>query len=95
MISHITRIQQVSKWVAGNRLLSQVYAVETEHLEQIVDLALNCEYSDERWQYYERLKGMANRVVGWNASHDELRTNAHYEVMMIFIDWLLPEGGVE
>jgi len=31
------------------------------------------------------------KLVGFEANHPELRTSQHYEVMLAFIDWLLPE----
>ena len=41
----------------------------------------------------ERMKkSIASRIVGVQAVQPELRTNRHYEVMLAFIDWMLPEG---
>lgn len=32
------------------------------------------------------------RFVGRNARRPELRTSAHYTVLMAFVDWMLPES---
>lgn len=84
--------QQAIAHIQENWLLAQVYELEKERLEQIVDLALMVESPDSHWQEYERLKEMASRFVGFDANHPKLKTTAHYEVMVNFIDWLLPES---
>jgi hypothetical protein len=84
--------QQAITHIQENRLLAQVYQLEKERLEQIVDLALMVEDPASHWREYERLKRMASRFVGWDANHPELKTTTHYEVMVNFIDWLLPES---
>lgn len=78
--------------IQENRLLAQVYTLEQERLEQVIDLALMVEDPANHWREYERLKEMASRFVGFQARHDDLATCQHYEVMLGFIDWLLPDN---
>lgn len=84
--------QQAMQHIQENRRLAEVYELERERLEQIVDLALMVENPASHWREYERLKRMASRFVGFDANHPELKTTAHYEVLLAFIDWLLPES---
>jgi len=77
--------------VHRSRLLTQIYELERQPLEQIIDLALMVENPANHWREYERLKEMASSFVGFCAQNSELATNWHYEVMLDFIDWLLPE----
>lgn len=88
----ITSIPQILEHVERDSLLLQIYQLEPQRLDHVVDTAFKCEWPDERWQEYERCKEMAARFVGIEAKHPELRTSAHYEVVLAFIDWLLPEG---
>lgn len=92
MVNSIEGIPQVLERVESEILLAQVYKLEPQRLEQIVDLALMCECPDERWQNYERLKKVSAQFVGFSARRNELRTYQHYEVMLGFIDWLLPDN---
>ncbi len=78
--------------IERNSRLAQVYTLEQDRLEQVIDLALMVEDPANHWREYERLKEMASRFVGFQARHDELRTCQHYEVMLAFIDWLLPDN---
>jgi hypothetical protein len=95
MTNSITGIPQILEKVESDSLLIQIYQLEPVQLEQIVDLAFTCEWPDERWQEYARLKRMASQFAGWNAKHPELRTAGHYDVVLAFIDWLLPEARME
>lgn len=84
--------EQALERVQENRRLVQVYRLEKERLEQVIDLALMVEDPANHWREYERLKEMASRFVGFQARHDDLATCQHYEVMLAFIDWLLPDN---
>lgn len=86
----VTKYQALER-VQRNNLLVQVHTLEKQRLEQVVDLALMVEDPANRWHEYERLKKMASRFVGFDAQNRELATNQHYEVMIDFIDWMLPE----
>jgi hypothetical protein len=91
MVNSITGIPQILERVESDSLLIQIYQLEPECLEQIVSSAFGLEWPAERWQEYTRLKRIASQLAGWDAKHSELRTNQHYEVLLAFIDWLLPE----
>jgi len=87
----------VSKSRALNALqhqshLTEIYEFENERMDTLVDLALSCESAAYRWRDYEVLKKFVCRFVGKEATQPELRTSAHYEVVIAFIDWLLPES---
>lgn len=79
--------------VHQHRRLIEIYKLEQERLEQVVDLALMVENPANHWQEYERLKVMAAQFVGFEAQCSELATCQHYEVMLDFIDWLLPNNA--
>ena len=66
--------------------------VEQQAVEAIIDQALAYPSDENRWHAYEDLKAQASRIVGWDAQHASLSTSTHYEVMVSFIDWLLPRG---
>lgn len=83
--------QRALEQIQRSNLLTQTYTLEKQRLEQIVELALMVENPANRWQEYERLKAMASDIVGFEAQRSELATCGHYEVMMDFIDWLLPD----
>lgn len=68
--------------------LKEIYRVEPQALERLIDQALFGAFCDH-WVAYEQLKRQAMTFVGWDAQRHELRTNSHYESIMIFIDWLL------
>jgi hypothetical protein len=77
--------------VESDHLLAQVYALEPTELESLIDIArVHCSDPSERWENYEMLKKSVRRLVGFDAKHPELSTNQHYEVLLAFIDWLLP-----
>ncbi len=75
--------------------LVEIFDHEPERMDMLIDLALSGAHSAYRWQDYELLKKFVARFVGRDAVHPELRTAAHYEIILAFIDWLLPEMPVE
>ncbi len=84
--------QQALQHVQEHRLLAQIYRLEQARLEQVIDLALMVEQPANHWREYERLKEKASQFVGFRAQYDELATCQHYEIMLDFIDWLLPDS---
>lgn len=92
--SQMKRTVALQRVQNSNRLL-EVYTLEKEQLEMVIDLASMVEDPANHWKEYERLKEIASRFVGFYARHDELATCQHYEVMLDFIDWLLPDGRIE
>jgi hypothetical protein len=81
--------QQALTKVQRNSELAQAYRLEKAQLEAIIDKALNHTDPGQHWFAYSVLKEQASKFVGWDAPRQELRSNAHYEVMVDFIDWLL------
>ena len=73
------------------QLLKQVRDLEQEALDHIIDDALSMDSEIGHWHAYERLKKQAKHIVGWYAKRDELMSSAHYEMMIMFLDWLLTE----
>jgi hypothetical protein len=84
----VSKNQALEK-ITQDDMLREVYSLEPFTLDYMVDLALSCN-PDKRWQAYEQIKGFASGIVGFNARHDELATCTHYEIVIEFIDWLLP-----
>jgi hypothetical protein len=82
--------QQALQRIQQYRRLVEIYRFEREQLEQVIDSALMLENPVNHWQEYERLKGMMSQFVGFGARHSELATSQHYEIMLDFIEWLLP-----
>ena len=79
----LARIQQYERLV-------DIYTFERERLEMIVELALMVEKPVNHWIEYERLKDLMSQFVGYGARHKEISTCQHYEIMLDFIEWLLP-----
>jgi hypothetical protein len=71
--------------------LLDTYKVEKQHVDAIIDQALNYPSGANRWPALEALKRQAMLIVGWDASLPELTSSAHYEQMIRFIDHLLPQ----
>jgi|SRR5580765_274828 len=69
--------------------LAETYRLEEATMENIIDKGLDCVDAADHWQNYEDLKKAASNIVGPGARHSKLRTTAHYEAMVSFIDWLL------
>lgn len=76
--------------IRKNVWLSQVNEYEPLAFRQLVDQALAHPIGVDRWPCYERLKHQASKIVGWEATHQELATNNHYETVVGFIDEMLP-----
>lgn len=70
--------------------LAEIYQLETECIDTILDFAMGCFIPAFRWMNYEILKKYVAQFVGSQAQHPELRTNRHHEVLLGYIDWLLP-----
>jgi hypothetical protein len=77
--------------VQKNPLLSQVYTLEQEQLLSIIDFALSCTEPACKPVYSDTLEQMAEKITGKKAKHHDLRSPAHQEVLLAFIDWLLPD----
>lgn len=89
MIIGITK-QQALQHIHQYRRLAEIYSLEKEQVEQVIESALMIEGPVNHWQEYERLKEMMSHFVGWDARHSELATSQHYEIMLEFVEWLLP-----
>ncbi len=70
--------------------LAEIYQLEPECIHTICDFAQGCYIPAFRWMNYEIAKKYVAQFVGRDAQRPELRTSAHYEVMLAFLDWLLP-----
>lgn len=87
----VLRREQALDRLANQYELSLIYELEPVRTEFLVDLALECTYSEWRQQDFEALKTYASRLVGKDAAQPLLRP-AKYEVALeAFIDWLLPD----
>jgi len=75
-----------------NTELAQVYRLERAQIETIIDTALIHNDPARHWFAYSDLKAQVTKIVGWEAPRQELRSSAHYDVMVEFIDWLLSLG---
>lgn len=84
------RRQEALLRVQREQVLHEVYVLEPRALETVIEQALAHPPDENRWQAYEDLKAQASQIVGWDARHIPLTTVTHYEVMVAFIDWLLP-----
>jgi hypothetical protein len=89
MTSLLVRKQQALEQMHRFRELSEVAELEQSQMQHIIDSALAHEDASEHWQAYEDLKAVASGIVGWDARYPQLKTCAHYEIMVEFIDWLL------
>lgn len=78
--------------VQNNYALLEAYKLEKQGIDAIVDQALNYPASGNRWPAYEALKRQANLIVGWDAASPELTGSQYHEVMVDFIDYLLPQS---
>lgn len=87
--------QQAVAQVHRSAALVETYQLEQQAVEAIIDQALAYPSDENRWHAYEDLKAQASQIVGWDAQHESLSTTTHYEVMVAFIDWLLPSGEPE
>lgn len=85
------RDERVQAHIAQSRLLKEVAEAEPMMMRGLIEEAFLCEDGGRHWQDYERLKKQAQTFVGWDAPDTRLRDEAHYTVMMGFIDWLLPD----
>lgn len=90
----ITKEDALSK-IAQQTRLAEIYKFECARTETLIDLALSRSDPSTHWQDYECLKRFASRMVGHHANCKELQTSAHYEALMLFLDWLLPEEIAE
>lgn len=77
--------------VQGNAALLEVYGVEKQNIDAIIDQALNYPSGANRWPAYEALKRQAKLLVGWDAPLSSISTSQHYEQLAEFIDYLLPQ----
>lgn len=77
--------------IERDRYLVEIKKLEEVQLIHLVDLALLQPMSTHRWHAYEALKKRASRFVGWYAVQDLLKSSVHYEAMIDFIVYLLPE----
>jgi hypothetical protein len=71
--------------------LAEIGEFEPECIDTVLKFVQECTIPAFRWMNYEILKKSVARFVGRNARCPELRTSAHYEALLAFIDWLLPE----
>lgn len=72
--------------------LAEIRELEPECIDTILKFAQGCMIPAFRWMNYEIAKKYVAQFVGRDARRPELRTSAHYVVMLAFLDWLLPEG---
>ena len=86
------RLEDILPVIEGDTRLKQIYAVEPQALENIIEAALFGSFSGY-WRAYTQLKQQAISFVGWEAGQSELRTSSHYESVITFIDWLLTYIG--
>ena len=70
--------------------LAEIREFEPECIDTILSFAQGCYIPAFRWMNYEIAKKYVAQFVGRDARSPELRTNRHYEVMLAFLDWLLP-----
>ena len=80
----IDRIEQ-------NAVLDQVYKLEQQRLLHIVDFALACTDPACKPVYNDVLRKMVNQITGRKAMRTDLRSQSYNEVLLAFIDWLLPD----
>ncbi len=90
----ITR-QRALDALAHEPRLAQIYQLDPNRIEAILDTALAYGSAEHRWECYEALKRFVAQFVGRDARSPELRTSAHDEVMLAFLDWLLAEAMEE
>lgn len=77
--------------VGKNPLLDQVYKLEQKQFLEIIDFAISCTNPACKPVYSETLAQMAEKITGRKAKHHDLRSRGHHEVLLAFIDWLLPD----
>lgn len=87
----VTREQALDAFKHEPRL-AEIYQLEHNRIEALLDTALKYNSPEYRWECYEALKSFSLQFVGRNAERSELRTPGHYEVLLGYIDWLLPES---
>lgn len=90
MDSKELRKQQALAFVGRNNLLLEAHRVDQDGVNLLIDQALNYPAGANRWKAYSVLKKQASLVTGWHATHQLLTSSAHYEVLIDFIDYLLP-----
>jgi hypothetical protein len=87
--------QQALAHIQEYKRLVEIYELEKTQLETVIEQALMVERTAHYWREYERLKEMMSRFVGWEARHKKIATSQHYEIMLYFIEWLLPMPQTE
>jgi hypothetical protein len=84
------REQAIAK-IESHHALLEIYKQEKNHVDLIIDQALNYPSGGNHWKAYEALKKQASLLTGWHAARPELAESAYYNAMVDFIDYLLPE----
>lgn len=71
--------------------LAEIYELAPVQTEVLIDLALTT--TDPAWRVpdFTLLSTIAVHIAGPDASHPQLRTARHAEVLLAFVDWLLPD----
>jgi hypothetical protein len=72
--------------------LQQAVTVEPR-LRTVLLIAADPEPRENRWISYEACKRLAERLVGWYAENDAIRTSSHYDAFIEVIDALLPQAS--
>jgi hypothetical protein len=86
------RKQQALARVDHNELLLETYQLEKESIDLLIDQALDFPASANRWQAYSALKKQVSLITGWHAAHRSLMPSIYYEVLINFVDYLLPQS---
>jgi hypothetical protein len=86
---------QAMEYLTANIALLEIYALEKENIDEIVNQALNYPLGANRWPAYSALKQQANLLAGWNAFLFDVSSSQHYTVLLEFIDFLLPQAVEE
>lgn len=85
------RQQQALARVDRNELLLETYQLEKESIDLLIDQALDFPVSANRWQAYSALKKQVSFITGWYAALRSLMPSIYYEVLIDFVDYLLPQ----
>lgn len=88
----IARSRALSR-INSDYYLRQIHACIPDELASIIRTAFRQPGAEDmsRWAVYEQLKQQYLEAI---KSHREIWSNSHYEVMMDFIDYILPQEAV-
>lgn len=86
---------QIEQKLAQITELQDISVANQENFALIIDQALNFPSGASRWIAYEALKRQGKLLAGWNSGSDHLTTIHHYDAMIDFIDFLLPQTANE